>query len=328
MAPAVDIRRVPYDPELQVALAPMQIPGGATREMIPLIRQQVDQAYTAASVLSAYPNISHEERTISGPHGDIQLSIFRPAKRLPEGNPGIYWIHGGGMIAGNRFMGMGMHGVADWMVRYDAVAVAVEYRRAPENPDPMPVDDCYAGLQWVAEKENLQSLGINAEKLVIAGQSAGAGLAAGTALLARDRGGPSLCGQLLLCPMLDDRNASVSARQYKDEGSWSGTTNAMAWKCLLGNSAGGTETSIYAAPARAADLSGLPPAFIDVTSAEAFRDEDVAYASKLWEGGVQAELHVWPGGFHGFDMFVPSHALAQLAIASRTAWLGRVLSAA
>ncbi|TVY86788.1 Carboxylesterase [Lachnellula willkommii] len=318
----VGVRRVPYDPELEVALAPMQIPGGATREMIPMMRQQLDQAYTAASILAVYPHISHEERTIPGPHGDIQLSIFRPAKKLPEGNPGIYWIHGGGMITGNRFLGM--HDVAGWMVQHDAVSVAVEYRKAPENPDPMPLDDCYAGLQWVAK--NLESLGINAKKLVIAGQSAGGGLAAGTALLARDRGGPSLCGQVLMCPMLDDRNASVSARQYLEEGSWSGRSNAMAWKCLLGDGAG--ETSIYAAPARATDLSGLPPAFIDVTSAEVFRDEDVAYASKLWESGVQAELHVWPGGFHGFDMFVPSHPLAQAASAARTAWLGRVLSAA
>lgn len=315
------LRKVPFDPELEVALAALQVPGGVTREMIPLIRQQLDGAYTAASALSKYPGISHEEKTISGPHGDILLSIFRPAKKLPDGNPGIYWIHGGGMITGNRFVGI--DGVADWVDQHSAVAVAVEYRRAPENQNPKPLDDCYAGLKWVGE--NLETLGINAKKLVIVGQSAGGGLAAGTALLTRDRGGPSLCAQLLMCPMLDDRNETVSSKQYVDAGSWSGTTNVMAWKCLLGDNAG--VTSIYTAPSRAKDLSGLPPAFIDVTSSEVFRDEDVAYATKLWESGVQAELHVWPGGFHGFDMLAPSHPLAQLAINARTTWLGRVLSA-
>jgi acetyl esterase/lipase len=152
--------------------------------------------------------------------------------------------------------------------------------------------------------------------LIIAGSSAGGGTAAGTALLSRDRGGPRLCGQVLICPMLDDRNETISSHQYVEEGSWSRGSNLLGWTCLLGDRRGGDQVSIYAAPARATDLSRLPPAFIDVGSAEVFRDEAVNYASLLWKSEVQAELHVFAGGFHGFDLLVPN---AGFSIAAREA---------
>jgi acetyl esterase/lipase len=160
--------------------------------------------------------------------------------------------------------------------------------------------------------------------VVIMGGSAGGGLAAATALLARDQAGPALLGQLLLCPMLDDRNDSYSSRQMVGRGLWDRAANQLGWTALLGAAQGGPDVSPYAAPARASDLSGLPPAFIDVGSAETFRDEAVDYASRIWQAGGVAELHVWPGGFHGFAEMVPQAALSQAASAASRDWLRRI----
>jgi acetyl esterase/lipase len=162
--------------------------------------------------------------------------------------------------------------------------------------------------------------------MLIAGASAGGGLAAGVALLTRDRKGPKLTGQMLICPMLDDRDRTVSSNQFDGLGLWDRASNVLGWTALLGSRRVSDDVSIYATPARAKDLSHLPPAFIDCGSAEVFRDEDVAYASALWAAGVQAELHVWPGGFHGFDMIVPTSPISQAAIAARDAWIKRHLS--
>ncbi|WP_343871236.1 alpha/beta hydrolase fold domain-containing protein, partial [Agromyces bracchium] len=147
------------------------------------------------------------------------------------------------------------------------------------------------------------------------------------ALLARDRGGPALAGQMLICPMLDDRDQTISTRQIDGVGVWDRTSNLTGWNALLGERRGGDDVSPYAAPARATDHTGLPPAFIDCGSAEVFRDEDVAYATSLWAAGVQAELHVWPGGFHGFDMMAPHAAISKAAPEARTNWVARIFGA-
>ena len=160
----------------------------------------------------------------------------------------------------------------------------------------------------------------------IAGASAGGGLAAAVTLLARDRGGPALIGQLLMCPMLDDRNDTVSARQMAGLGVWDSTSNETGWTALLGDARGGPDVSPYGAPARATDLSGLPPTFIDVGSAETFRDEDVTYASRIWQAGGVAELHVWPGGYHGYFLFAPHAQVSQETLAARVQWLRRLLA--
>ena len=195
----------------------------------------------------------------------------------------------------------------------------------PSTLIPPPVEDCYAGLEWMAE--NAADLGVDPSRIVVMGGSAGGGLSAGVALLARDRGGPDLAGQLLLCPMIDDLNTTPASHQYTGLGTWPRELNLLGWQALLGEKAGdpNAEVSIYAAPARATDLANLPPAFIEVGSAEMFRDEDVAYASKIWAAGGQAELHVWSGGCHGFDMFAPESALTAGALASRENLLRRVL---
>ncbi|NBH09893.1 alpha/beta hydrolase fold domain-containing protein, partial [Amycolatopsis sp. SID8362] len=142
---------------------------------------------------------------------------------------------------------------------------------------------------------------------------------------ARDRGGPSLAGQLLLCPMLDDRNDSPSAIELDGRGLWDRTANNVGWTAYLGDRRGTAEVPPYAAAARAEDLSGLPPAFLDVGTAETFRDEVVAYASRLWQAGGEAELHVWPGGFHGFDSLAPKARISRAARAARLTWLRRLL---
>jgi acetyl esterase/lipase len=269
---------------------------------------------------AAERGIARRDVTIAGHlDGEIVLSIFSKEGRTGTG-PGIFHTHGGGMIMGTQLDGV--EGFFDAIEKYDAVVVSVDYRLAPEFPDPYPVEDCYAGLVWTASHAG--ELGIELDRLIIGGGSAGGGLAAGTALLARDRKGPALAAQLLMCPMLDDRDQTVSTRQIDGVGVWDRGSNLTGWGALLGDRRGTDDVSIYASPARATDLSGLPPAYIDCGSAEVFRDEDVAYATKLWEAGVQAELHVWAGGFHGFEM-VTHAAVSQAAAAARASWLDRTL---
>jgi len=253
----------------------------------------------------------------------LSLLICRP-KDAANPTPAIYHIHGGGMIVGdNRFGLVEMMNLAEPM---GMAVVSVEYRLAPETPHPGPVEDCYAGLAWLSA--HAHELTIDPDRIVIGGASAGGGLAAGVTLMARDRNGPAILAQLLLSPMLDDRNDSASSRQMRGLGIWDGSSNETGWNALLGDGVGGgPDVSPYAAPSRAADLSGLPSTFIDVGSAETFRDEDVAYASRMWQAGGRVELHVWPGGFHGFDVVAPHAAISQDAIAARAAWLRRQLSA-
>jgi acetyl esterase/lipase len=225
------------------------------------------------------------------------------------------------MVLGDRRLGL--NEVLDLADPLHLAVVSVEYRLAPEHPDPAPVEDCYAGLAWISR--HAAELGIDPGGIVVCGRSAGAGLAAGSALLARDRGGPALLGQLLDYPMLDDRDDTVSSVQIDGIGVWDRTSNRTGWDALLGSRRGADDVSSYAAPARESDLSGLPPAYIAVGSADVLRDECVAYASRIWQCGGVAELHVWPGGFHAFDVIAPQAALSRSAIQTRSDWLRRLM---
>jgi acetyl esterase/lipase len=315
----------PFDPELAVSLSALAefLPPSLTPDMIPAMRAPlpfdvpVDETIAAAGVV-------RRDATIAGYGGDeIEVTVLHREDHVASTPaPGIYHTHGGGMIIGDRFTGLAQ--LLPWVAELGAVAVTVEYRLAPEFPDPYPVEDCYAGLLWTAAHAG--ELGIDLDRLVIAGASAGGGLAAGTALMARDRQGPRLTGQCLIYPMLDDRDATVSTRQIDKIGVWDRTSNITGWSALLGDRRGTDDVSIYAAPARATDLSGLPPTYIDCGTAEVFRDEDVAYASALWAHGVQAELHVFPGGFHGFDLMNPEAQVSKAMTTSRTAWMRHALS--
>ena len=176
---------------------------------------------------------------------------------------------------------------------------------------------------WV--HDHAEELGADPTRIIVAGTSAGGGLAAAVSLMARDRGGPPLAGQLLLAPMLDDRNNSDSCIQMQGVDRWDREWNAVGWSALLGARAGGPDVSPYAAPSRETNLSGLPPAYIDVGAVETFRDEDIAYAHAMWRGGGDAELHVWRGGVHSFDHLHPTAPVSLAARATRLGWIRRVL---
>jgi len=324
-----DITRVPFDPQLVEGFQKFKDEYEyelLTAETILSYRERFLGSDDAIEGMVRDLPVTVEDRLVPGPEGapEVLVTIVRPegGVRTPAG---IYGIHGGGMVLGTRAGAMDL--ILPYVVAHGCIGVTVEYRLAPEHPHPAPVEDCYAGLKWMAE--HADELGIDPERILVTGASAGGGLSAGTALLARDRGFPKLAGQGLICPMIDDRNATLSSRQHQDVGVWPGSFNETGWDALVGAENRGTDrVSPYAAPTRMQDLSGLAPAFIEVGAAEVFRDESVDYATRIWATGGQAELHVWAGGFHGFDMYAPESELARAALDSRDSWLRRVFAAA
>jgi acetyl esterase/lipase len=202
--------------------------------------------------------------------------------------------------------------------RLDVVGVSVEYRLAPETPYPGPLEDCYQGLRWT--HEHAAELGIDPDRIGVRGVSAGGGLAAALALLARDRGEVPVAFQLLDSPMLDDRQRTASSRQ---DGLpvWSRGSNTFGWRSYLGELYGRDDVPATAAPARADDLSGLPPAFVSVGAVDGFRDEDVDYALRLNQAGVPAELHVYPGACHGFNLLAPDAPVSKQCNRDAEEWL-------
>jgi acetyl esterase/lipase len=317
----------PFDPELAetAALFAEAMPSSTTPDPISAFRSgPAGMEPLSDDALGRGGEFQVFERTVSGPAGDPDITVLvcRPTGALTP-TPAIYSMHGGGMILGDRRNNLS--DIVDLAAAVGAAVISVEYRLAPEHPYPAAVEDCYAGLLWVAA--NATELNIDPDRIVAAGASSGGGLAAAVALLARDRGGPALVGQMLLAPMLDDRDNTPSAQQMADRGMWDHTLMDIGWAAVLGDARGGPDVPPYAAPARATDLTGLPPAFIYAGSAETFRDEDVAYASAIWRAGGQAELHIWSGGFHGFDLMAPQAAVSQAAKAARTSWMRRILNA-
>ncbi|KQR20059.1 lipase [Agreia sp. Leaf335] len=315
--------RPPFDPELATFLAALEARGPftLTTEMLPRMR---GLDITEEALDERLRSRGYERRTITAPGhlGDpITLAVIQRIGRTGA-TSAVYTIHGGGMMFGH-YLG-NLDSYDDWLLNdHDVVLISVDYRLAPEYPDPYPVEDCYAGLVWV--HAHAHELGIDPERIVIAGQSAGAGLAAGTALLARDRRGPALLAQILVSPMLDDRDSTVSTRQIDGVGVADRQMTRFGWDAYLGSRRAGEDVSVYAAPARATDLSGLPRTYIDCGSAEVFRDETVAYASGLWAAGGDAELHVWPGAFHGFTSMMPTAAISVSATAALADWTRRLL---
>ncbi|MFE2088598.1 alpha/beta hydrolase [Streptomyces sp. NPDC059460] len=313
----------PFDRELAPALGVLaeQLPPSITPDMIPALRESMRGMRTPDDELRRGGAIEFEERQAPALPGapDISLLICRPTG-TPAPLPAVYFTHGGGMVLGDNRNLIGE--MLDWVQELRIVLVSVEYRLAPEHPYPAALDDVRAGLLWTVE--HADELGIDPDRIVVSGSSAGGGLTAALALVARDRGGPRLAGQLLACPMLDDRNDTPSSRQMAGIGVWDRISNDTGWSALLGSRRGGPDVPAYAAPARETDLSGLPPAFLDAGSAETFRDEVITYASRIWQAGGQAELHVWPGGFHGYDALVPQAVVSRATRAARAGWLRRV----
>lgn len=315
-------RRPAFDPELRAGLT--LVGGMFPPTVTPDLVEHMRDAYAGPpveDVLAGRP-VTVEDVTYPGfERHRLPASVFR--RRGSTGSrPGVLFVHSGGLMFGDRFSGLDR--VIEWVEAFDAVLVSIEYRLAPEHPDPYPREDVYAALEWVDRQAD--ALGIDRGRLLVAGASAGGGLAAGAALAARDRGGPRLCGQVLDYPMLDDRGITASTSQFDGIGVWDRVSNETGWRALLGEAVGTDAVSPYAAPARATDLRDLPPAFIDVGSAEIFRDEAIAYADALWSAGGDAELHVWPGAFHACDIFAPHAALSRGMIATRNAWVARMLA--
>ena len=241
-------------------------------------------------------DVVREDRHIAGPEGapDVPVRIYRPTTEPDGPVPAVLEIHGGGFVLGTVEMS---DGFCDRVAAEDqAVVVSVDYRLAPEDPFPAALDDCYAALSWL--HDNADELGVDRERIAIAGQSAGGGLAAGIALLARDRGGPALCFQLLEIPELDDRLETPSMQQFTDTPLWNRPNAVSSWAHYLGPDHDG-DVSPYAAPSRAEDLSGLPSAFVSVMEFDPLRDEGIIYAMRLLGAGVATELHAYPGTFHG-----------------------------
>jgi acetyl esterase len=238
-----------------------------------------------------------DELMVPGPEGapEVRVRRYRPADPA-EPLPALVYFHGGGFVVGSLDLyDADCRRIA---AEVGAVVVSVDYRLAPEHPFPAPLEDCYAALLWVAE--HAAELGVDPDRIAVGGESAGGGLAAGVALLARDRGGPRLCLQFLGIPELDDRLESGSMRALGADSPITTIANGeISWDSYLGAGVRGTDrVSPYAAPARAADLAGLPPALVTAYELDALRDEDVAYAQRLMSAGVPTELHVYPGAFH------------------------------
>lgn len=263
-------------------------------ETLPKLRSRE----TALPLPAVIPNdVIRRDLTVPGPAGapDIGLVTYTPPGAGPF--PCIYHIHGGGFVSGSA-------GILEFMHRplageLGCVIVSVDYRLAPETCFPGNIEDCYAGLEWTVA--HVADLNIDRHRIGVMGESAGGGLAAALALMVRDRAQHQLAFQVLTYPMLDDRTGTSEPHPYAGEFLWTRHNNHFGWSCLLGHAPGAAEVSPYAAPARAKDLSGLPPTFLSAGALDLFIDENIAFSQRLVRAGVPTEFCVYPGAFHAFD---------------------------
>jgi acetyl esterase/lipase len=262
-----------------------------------------------------------EERWIARPDGSrLRVRVYRgPGQR--EGVPGILWLHGGGYVLGSPEQDGAAY--RRTVGATGGVVVAPAYRLGPEAPYPAALDDAYTALLWL--RDHAAELGVREDQLAVAGNSAGGGLTAAVTLLARDRGEVSVAFQMPLYPMIDDRCTTESARE-NDSPVWDAVSNRSAWLVYLGDLAGSDDVPPYAAPARATDLSRLPPAFTYVGGIEPFRDEVVGYVDRLRAAGVEVEFEVYRGCYHGFDVVAPRAEVSRRALAAQAAWLRKATS--
>jgi len=256
------------------------------------------------------PAITPEEIIVPSIHGapDIAVFLYRPASTRPGGGA-ILHIHGGGMVMGSAKQIQSSP--ATLAVAAGVPVASVEYRLAPEHPFPAPQEDCHSALAWLAGQAD--ALGFDADRIVVAGESAGGGLAAALAIMARDLGGPKLAGQLLTYPMLDHRTGSDACpygNPNTGEFIWTRASNRFGWRALRGDYTADDARRGWFSPSLAEDLSGLPPAYIATGSLDLFFDENLDYARRLTAAGVPVELHSYAGAIHAFNA-VPGAAVAE-----------------
>lgn len=265
-------------------------------------------------------HIRIECRFVPGYPENIRVKIYEPLQRTEKPLPAILWIHGGGYVLGHPDFD---DSICERFVReLNCVVVSVDYRLAPEHPYPAAVEDCYATLLWMMNESN--PLNIHAERVAVAGSSAGGGLAAAVCLMARDKGGPAIAFQMLLYPMIDDRNITPSSHEITSRNAiWNRSNNIAAWKMYLGEHA--SEVPPYAAPTREDHLAGLPPSYICVGELDLFRDESMNYAARMTQAGVPVEFHLYPGCYHGFDALAPDADVSKRASKEYIAALARAL---
>jgi len=271
-------------------------------ESLPYLRQ-----YKKTEAMSAPSGFAIDNYKIpcSGQDHQVPVRVYCP-DGLDKNAPALIFIHGGGFVMGDvssrdlMCLGLAHHG--------QCAVVSVGYRLAPEHPFPSAFDDCFAVLEWLAQ--NPVEADLFPAKIAVFGISAGGGLAAALALKSRDQKGPALEHQFLIIPDVDDRLITVSSHRIHDARVWDRNTAEISWKMYLGDSYNG-DVSPYAAPARATDLTGLPPATVLVEDFDILRDEGVDYANRLNDAGVRTELHVYPGTFHGHFGMVPEAAVSQ-----------------
>jgi acetyl esterase/lipase len=304
------------DPEVAAALAPLAaLAEGLTPPAVGDVRgRRESAAATFAYISSLTPPVEGVTVTRFGttaPDGaDVPLRWYR-AEGSDTGAAVLY-VHGGGMILGDLDMYDPL--IRGIVAESGVPALAVDYRLAPEHPHPVPVEDCYAALVWLAGHAG--ELGVDLSRVAVMGDSAGGGLAAGVALIARDRGGPALARQILIYPMLDDRTTTPDESLVPFL-TWTYDDNVTGWGALLGADAGTDAVPAYAAPARAQDVSGLPPTYVDVGDLDIFCDEDVEYARRIAATGTPVELHVHPGVPHAFEAYAPDADVSRRVRADR-----------
>jgi acetyl esterase/lipase len=302
------------DPALRPILDAFELPTFGA-EAITAIR---DTPLPLPDPSDAVARTEHLVPALSEGDPPVPVRVHRPATS-DRILPAVVTIHGGGYVIGTYDMDGPM--LDRWCRDPGVALVSVDYRLAPETPYPGPLEDCYAALRWA--HDNAAELGIDGTRLGVTGVSAGGGLAAALALLARDRGEVQLAFQLLDCPMLDDRQRTPSIRA-RGLYVWSAASNEFGWRSYLGARYATDDVPPYAAAARAVDLAGLPAACVVVGSIDGFRDEDVDYAQRLNQAGVPCELHVIAGLPHAY-VLAPDAASVQLAERCKDDWLARRL---
>ncbi len=308
------------DSELAPILAAFP-PQGLDIKQIAQTRRLMDRLAEREKIPAGTP-IDVTDQMISGPVDapELRVRIYRPSA-TNESLPALLWLHGGGYVFGSAQMTDRRQ--AEMALAVNCVIVSVDYRLAPEHPFPAALHDAYAALQWLFREA--VTLQVDSTRIAVGGASAGGGLATTLTRYVRDHSEMSLCLQLLVYPMLDDHNSSLSSHSITDGRVWNRQNNIDAWNAYLG--AHRDVVPDYAVPARANDLRSLPPAYLCIGSADLFVDENIEYAVKLRAAGVSTELHLYPGFFHWADNFAPRTAITQRWNAGIDAALQRAFAA-